>query len=631
MTGFNPNAKGTNTNETNGNGTTQPPAGGLGGQGLGGDKKPTGILGGNAFFGNTTNNPTITRVIDLLRTWCREQNEQNLEIVPIEGSLRGLRMSGIALAYPWASATLNENVYLTQYILFEETLPERGNLYTTEVNNQQVQVTVTADDWVTADFLKRLEEVVSIGVKKPGTGIRTVGFNIVNREISARPNESQAYIRLVQQAGECFAQYIEYVLGEHARNKNTVKDILNGRSLSLNVDTSGIPAFNHADQPVRNDFALTISAKERAEGTANGLFDTGIIPLTQTTGFIDVTYYEQTDAERLNAQFGAQYDPSAQYRRFTAAAVITDIQSLRGIWEVDSIVNAFLSVVALTENRQWAALLQRRFSNSSGARLRDVGALALEVDPQGGVIDTASTQYDEYRHANTINAFFRPRFDFQIDLPRQSAFGFFRQLLRGSVDVGSASYKAFVKALHEYTNENFPLNFNDNILVLDPRPVLLGSYSGGNNGLGATRHDIRDYEDYLTVLTQVGETDLNTVKDFDAALAGVNGKTLEERTTTVLNIVERMAGEVVLTGKADRYTINPRFLETLVGACKAANLTIQTRTIGQMASTVSNRRSADNLVGAGFNMTQSVFNTNTGGGLGTSNVGGGLNLGFGVL
>jgi hypothetical protein len=181
------------------------------------------------------------------------------------------------------------------------------------------------------------------------------------------------------------------------------------------------------------------------------------------------------DAERINSQTGYQYDPSAQYRRFTAAAVITDIQSLRGMWEVDSIVNAFLSVVALTENRQWAVMLQRRFSNSSGARLRDIGALALEVDPANGMIDTQSTQYDEYRHMNTINAFFRPRFDFAIDLPRQSSFGFFRQLLRGSVEgPTSGSYKAFVKALHEYTNGTFPLDFNLDILKLDPRPSLAG-------------------------------------------------------------------------------------------------------------------------------------------------------------
>lgn len=590
------------------------------------------ILGGNAFFGNSSNNPTITRVIDALRTWTKEQGEQNLEIIPIDGAY-GLRMSGIALAYPWESATAGKTIYLVQHVLFEETLTERSNTYQTELNNQNVQIVVTPDDWVTEDFLRRLESVTMSSAKRKSAEIRTVGYNIVPREVSARPNETQIYVRLVQQAGEAFAQYIEYVLGETARQKNTIKDILNGRTLSLNIDTSGIQMFNHMDQPVRNDWALSITAKEKNEGTANGLFDTGVIPLTQTTGYIDVTYYEQSESERMNAQFGAQYDPAAQYRRFTASAVITDIQSLRGIWEVDSIVNAFLSIVALTENRQWAALLQRRYSNSSGARLRDIGALALEVDPANGMIDTQSTQYDEYRHMNTINAFFRPRFDFAIELPRQSAFGFFRQLLRGSVDVNSQSYNAFVKALNEYTNGHFPLNFNLPILKLDNRPVLLGSYSGNNGGMGNVRHDIRDYEEYLTVLTQVGQTDINTVKDFDAALAGVNGKSLEERTNTVLNIIERMAGDVVLTGKGDRYQINPQFLEALVAACKAAGLGIQTRTIGSMASAVSNRRSADAMFGTGFNASgqvNSVFSTNQQSPFGNSTVGGGLNLNFGV-
>lgn len=633
--GFEPGNKGqTNQTQTqtaaagqNASGTTGAPAGGQ-------EQVFTGnILGGKSFFGNSSNNPTITRVIDTLRTWMKEQGENNLEIIPIDGAY-GLRMSGIALAYPWESASTGQQLYLTQFVLFEETLPERGNTYQTELNNQNVQIVVTPDDWITPDFLTRLEAVTTSNVSRKTNIVKTVGYNVVPREISARPTETQVYVRLVQQAGEAFAQYIEYVLGETARQKNTIKDILNNRTLQLNIDTSGIQTFNFMDQPVRNDFALTISAKENTQGSANGLFDTGVIPLTQTTGFIDVTYYEQTDAERINSQTGYQYDPSAQYRRFTAAAVITDIQSLRGMWEVDSIVNAFLSVVALTENRQWAVMLQRRFSNSSGARLRDIGALALEVDPANGMIDTQSTQYDEYRHMNTINAFFRPRFDFAIDLPRQSSFGFFRQLLRGSVEgPTSGSYKAFVKALHEYTNGTFPLDFNLDILKLDPRPLLLGNYGGGNGMGGGSRHDIRDWQDYLTVLTQVGQTDINTVKDFDAALAGVSGKTLEERTNTVLNILERMAGDVVLTGKGDRYQINPQFLEVLVAACKASKLSIQTRTIGSMANVVSNRRTADNMFGTGFNANgsvASVFNTNTASPFGSGGVGGGLNLNFGV-
>lgn len=623
--GFEPGNKGQTTQtQTQTQPTAAAPAGGQA-QPIKGS-----ILGGQSFFGYSTNNPTITRVIEVLRQWTAQQGETRLEIIPIDGINQGLRMSGIALAYPWDSPTSGTNMYLAQYLLFEETLPERGNAFQTE---QNVQIIVTPDDWVTMDFLGRLEAVTATAVKNRSAEIRTVGYNIVTREISARPTETQVYTRLVQQAGEGFAQYIEYVLGESARTKNTVKEILQNRTLSLNVDTSGIQMFNLMDQPVRSDFALTISAKEKTEGGANGLFDTGVIPLTQTAGFIDVTYYEQSETERMNSQFGQNYDQSAQYRRFTACAVITEIQSLRGIWEIDSIVNAFLSVVALTENRQWAAMLQRRYSNSSGARLRDVGALALEVDPAGGMIDTASTAYDEYRHMNTINAFFRPRLDFALELPRQSAYGFFRQLLRGSVDVTSTSYKAFVRALNEYTNGHFPLSFNAPILKLDPRPVLLGNYGGNSGGIGATRHDLRDWQDYMTVLTQVGQTDINIVKDFDAALAGVSGKTLEERTNTVLNIVERMAGEVVLTGKGDRYQINPAFLEALVIACKNAGVSIHTRTIGSMASTVSNRRTADSMFGSAFNAqgtVDSVFSTNTGNTFGGNSVGGGLNLSFGL-
>lgn len=632
MSGFNAGDQtNTNANTTNQTAaTTQtPPAGGQTNPPRGG------ILGGNSFFGNLTNNPTITRVTDIMRKWLGEVGESNLEIVPLDGASRGLRMSGIALSYPWSSATAGKDLNLTFYILFEETLPERGNTHVMDIGGgQQQQVVVTADDWVTLDFLGKLSDVTRLGLKNPNAEIRTVGFDIINRQTSANPNETAVYARIVHLAGEAFAQYIEYILGEKAREKNSIKDILQGRSLSLNIDYSGIQAFDYQDQPVRNDWTMTMTAKEKqAPDATTGLFDASMIPLTATSGFVDVTYYELTDAERMNLQFGqGQFGNTAsQYQRFSATAVITDIQSLRGIWEVDSIVNAFLSAVALTEGNQWAALFQRRFSNSSGARLRDIGYLALEVDRDNGIVDTSSTGYDEYQHMRTMNTLFRPRFDFAIDLPRKSVYGYFRQLLRGSLTVGSESYNAFVKALNEYTNGEFPLNFNQLIFQLDNRPVLLGNYPGRGN-MGATRHDVRDYEDYLTILTQVGQTDLSTVKDFDAALAGVDGKSLEVRTNAVLNIIERMAGEVTLTGKADRYNINPVFMETLVAATKRAGLSIQTRTVGTMVTGASNRRT-ENAFGTAFAMGngQNVFSTGFGNGAGgAGGLGGGISLGFGI-
>lgn len=592
-------------------------------------KEQKGFLAGNAFFGQSSNNPTISAVVDLLRNWAAQNHEDKLEIIPLAGNY-GLRISGFAIAYPWASANTGENIYITHYVLFEDTLTDRATTYQQEIENRQVQVIVTPDDWITPDFLNRLDTLTGQFVKNRNYGIRKIGFNIVPREVSRRENESQVYINILSQAGEGIAHYIEYVLGENARDKNTIKDIMNGRYLSLNIDTSGIPAFDMLNQPVRNDFSLTITAKETKSDTQGGLFDAAVIPLTQTSGFVDVTFYDLTDAERMNAQYGQQFDPSAQYRRFVATGVITDIQTLRGIWEMDSIVNAFMSLMALTENRQWAALFQRRYSNSSGARLRDVGALALEVDPASGMIDTASTQYDEMKHVTTMNMLFRPRFEFAIDLPRQSCYGFFRQLLRGAEVLNSPYYKAFIRGLHDYTNGHFPLSFDQPILSLDNRPVLTGHYTG-QSAMGSSRNDLRDWQDYLTVLTQVGQSDINTVRDFDAALAGMDNRPLEERTTAVVNIIERMAGDVAITGKADRYNINTVFLETLAMACKAANLSIQTRSLGVMNNVSNNRRTGDQLTSHVFQGTGGVFSNGfSQQGFGTGGHGGGMVLGFGL-
>ena len=151
-----------------------------------------------------------------------------------------------------------------------------------------------------------------------------------------------------------------------------------------------------------------------------------------------------------------------------------------------------------------------------------------------------------------------------------------------------------------------------------------------NDYLACAPSEMPDIES--KILQAVGP--IKTVKDFDAALAGVNGKSLEERTNTVLNIVERMAGDVTLTGKGDRFNINPRFLEVLMASCKAAGLMVQQRTIGSMGNIASNRRSADSMFGAGFNAGNaggSVFNSNSGNSpFGGTGLGGGVNLNFGI-
>ena len=73
-------------------------------------------------------------------------------------------------------------------------------------------------------FTNRLQQALSdaqsLAMGKDHTAI--AGIHILSTLL-----EEPSNISLLQQAGEAFAQYIEYVLGETARQKNTIKDILN--------------------------------------------------------------------------------------------------------------------------------------------------------------------------------------------------------------------------------------------------------------------------------------------------------------------------------------------------------------------------------------------------------------------
>ena len=580
------------------------------------------------FIGSASGNSSLLRVSEVLRKWLADNNNQVMEVLPIDAASVGLGISAVALVYPWTSATQGKEIYIAYLMLFEETLQDYSTEKTRDIGGTVVHLTTTTDDYVSAGVLKRFETTIASRAKNRGREVKAIGFKIINRLTSARPDETNAYISIASEAGEAMANYIEYGLNEKARVKATVRSLIQNRTLNMSIDTSGVQALNSQGQPIRNDLTLTVVARENV-AAQNGVavqFEAPAIPLTTTHGYLDITYIEKSAVERMNAGMGG-LDPAAQFRDFVVTPIISEIQNQRGVWDVDSIVNAILSMYNLIPDRKVFTLLMKKFSNSSAARLRDVGSLPMESGTEG-YFDLNAANVNPM---NFFNVFFKQTFNIGIDLPRQSAYGFFRQILRGSVEQGSNSYQALVRALNEYTDGHFPITYSGPILTLTPRPVLLGHYNGSSHGLGVSVHDIRDWEDYLTFLTQLGATDIHAVREFDAALAGTNGRSLEERTTYIYNKLAGIVSNVTLTGKADRYIFAPGFVETLVNAAAAASLHIRSSQFDIGGAVTSNRQSLTGAFSQGI-QTQNlsnIFSSTSGGNGASGGVGGGINL-FGM-
>lgn len=627
MSGFNPGNSNNGNNSGNSNSAqpqqnndpiTTPPSG------------SSNLLRGTAFFSVDSASPTSLVAKEIVKLGNFNSVDSPIEVLDLPAAV-GLRMGTVAICYKYRSAKHGKNLYVVDLIFLEDTLASsvRNPLKTDPITNQQYNLVVTPDDFITTDFLNSAATAVRARVTEQNYEVIIAGFRILNKNIQPEALP-QILAGLTRQAGESIAQYIEFTLQEEVRQRDSIAEIIQGRTLAIDYDTSGQQVFNSRNQPVRADFTATISA---TVGSANtDFFDSNTTPLTTTAGYLDVTYYKLSDQEVFQARMtGIQGQEQAQ--RFEATAVITDIQSRRDIFDVDSIVNAILSMARLSENRQWVMLLRKTNSNSSAARMRDVGYLALEVDPANGVFDTNSADFTDQSFFTLMNALFRNNLGVAIELPRVSEYGLFRQLIRSSVDRGSNGYRAFVKAIHDYTNGHFPIDYNGDIVSIDNRPVLLGSYSSGSGVGGSTRHDIRDYQDYLTAITQLGRSDMAMVQDYDTLTAGLNGESLDYRTSKAYQFVSRIGGEVTLTGKADRYNFNNQFINDLVVACGKANLNIQLQgSLGVMNQVATNRRSGSGLAGQAQLNVGGIFsssNNNVGGGTGFGQAGG-TSLNFGL-
>lgn len=556
-------------------------------------------LYGQGFFGGTVTNAAIDGAVKTVQEIIKGRALENVFVIPLTAS--GLRLSGYAVAMNYASVTKGLQYTLLAYVMFEDTMHQRTRIETQTIDGKQTRKLTTPDDLMTGAFLTKLDALVRNSGKVPAAStFSKVGYFIVPTALSqpgpdgTYTNGNKWHINAFGAIGEMFAQTVQYVFGELIRDPLTIKNIYGNRRLSMDLDTSGTPMFDLNGLPVRNDFSMVVNARDvDADGKSD---ESSIVPLTRSTGYIETIYTPLSDTDRINNAVPGG-DPRTQTRRWTPVIVLTDIASQRGVVDIDSFVNGVLSQAALAEKDEWRALFLRRFSNSTGARLRDVGTLPLELG--SAVFDTKATTYTDTTHFQFLDRLFmrdhlgNSKIQFALDVPNHAWLGAFGLIIRQVADNDPVARTAFLRALNQYTG-TFPLDYGKQIFVMADRPVVYGTYTASVIG-GSQKADVRDWMDYLTMLTQIGATDIERVKKFDATLNATGNR--EERTVELLQFIESVAGGIDISGKGNRYYINPAFINDLQAACLAAKLNISHRSINSMGGVTDTRGGINNLFG----------------------------------
>lgn len=310
--------------------------------------------------------------------------------------------------------------------------------------------------------------------------------------------------------------------------------------------------------------------------------------VSRLTGFIDMVWDPLVQQQ---GQFGmpqpaAWGAPQMSTVCYAARLVITQLESTQAL-TIGSQLLALVPAVALSENNAWTQNYKSA-GFSAGKDIRDIGAIGYEVklsnDPNVGYdrVDTKSDSFKPEHLHQLLSMTFRPGLIISLDVPECGPQTWYNSVFGATAEGDPRAIEAVLRAANMLTNGNFQ-NFFDpsksRIAMDENNRIQLGYYT---NPVDGQRHDLREI-DYLAILNLVGDKDLSVVKKWSNTFLA--STPIEQRLAERKQIITGVAPDAVITGYARRVTFSQDFITALVGASKAAGLTMRASTNYQDLST----------------------------------------------
>lgn len=360
-----------------------------------------------------------------------------------------------------------------------------------------------------------------------------------------------------------------------------------GVNLNVSLDYAPGEVLTVTGQPLRSDLHVSLRATEAVNQAADSLVQRRQADLTHVDGFIDLvwnppsapTYYGQPPKTQ-------QWNP-----RFVMTRVDTDLDSITLPAQLLALGSAF----AVGANWAFAGVWLPRYASHamrSGNRgaakdveLRDLGALGLEIDLLGKGLArhsvlTSKTSDDDLRMlvATAIN----PEMVFTMKIEEVGQLAWIQGVFAASAAGSAKATRDIINAANELTKGEFGKRWadtNEAIVYDDKVREHTGYYTARSDG---QRHDIAEI-DLLAALNIMGEKDMDLVRRFQATYDAVDVSVLR-RQADRLAILEQVlgAGNITLTGNANRYTFGNTFLRTLADSITAAGADIRPSNVQQL-------------------------------------------------
>jgi hypothetical protein len=342
------------------------------------------------------------------------------------------------------------------------------------------------------------------------------------------------------------------------------------------VDYNPAPAETAAGLPVRSDLAMDVVFAQN--GQQNDPFSQDTLVLSSFTGFIDLIPVAPEVAMPGHLPKTAVYMPQL---------VLTNLFSANRL-TIESQLLALAAARALGADMGWGATFNRKAAG--GMNFRDIGAIGLDVpvlaNQPGGPsrIDTRAQAFDAGKLYELLSLGVHPELMYRMDIPESSEMTWIQSAFSAAA-TNSEAYNAVIQAANNLTKGCFNSNFPGGpITYVENQRTIMGYYIDKSTQKMVSLATI----DYLAVLNYYGDTDMATVREFDATYDP--RQPIDQRIDKRLKIIKTIVGnDIRVTGYATPTLFLASFIDSLASAVQQAGLTIQPSNL-QWNSTGDTRR-----------------------------------------
>lgn len=443
-------------------------------------------------------------------------------------------------------------------------LPTRKVTLQNGMHQEVIETETSVGDVFSRKYYGKLVSFVQATLGKPNAEVILAGAFPIPADLVLKDSELQLRALLIKSVNAC-EDHLQRRSGEKPFTIGMLK--AQDETLAAKIDTRDLTVTDVLGNPIRSDVVVSMQrVRNQNQKQENEFYETDV-KLNQVSMFTNLEYQQQAQQNNIfaNSQQVAQPVPPC-----TAAVVITDVRNADGIaantpemyWL--SLSNAYRA----THGHAWA----RPFVPQTGKvkDLRDIGALGWLSQLQAK-IDTKAAAFDDAQFGMLTLSMIKPHPVFQIDLNRLGENGPIDGMLLDCAG-GENQQKAVATAIRQISNllgSDFGKFFDwttQPILVKTGQTVDLGHYLDEDSD----KRDRREL-DNLGALN-ASEGNLNEWWAFYGAQGNPNIHP-DQRAKQNRNFDRQYLGSTVTyTGKAERCTFNPKFIEALDAAIVAAGL-----------------------------------------------------------